>query len=359
MSGNIVKEDIESICSEPIPWEALKKDRILITGARSYIAGYIIKTLLKLNDDRGYHIKIFALCRNENLSKAHFGRICEREDFELVIRDVTEKFPEYIHADILIHAASPATPYAICHEPINVVKANVLGYFNVLDAAKMWDARQVMLFSSNAVYGGHTPDDGADEAYRGAVDFTEPCFAYRLSKQMCETLSAAKAREEGMDIRIVRPFIVFGPGVSLDQKKHFTDFLANALNNEDIILKSRGEAKRAFCYLSDAVKGFFYVLLKGEAGEAYNITSAKNVCTVKKLAETFAENCKGVSVAFDKGAKEEYLRSKDDISVGRNDKLKALGWRDETDLHTGVSRLIEWGRSGEKVFEGYDFGEEN
>ena len=266
MKNSIIEEDVDNICQEKLPWNELAHKKVFITGARSYIANYIIRTLCRLNDRMDNHTYIYALCRDREKSRRHFGDLLDRDDFKLVCQDVCMPIDDKYRSHILIHAASTANPKENSEKPTNVVLSNVQGFSNVLYAARNWKSEKVLLFSSGSVYGVDMPKSGAGEDYRGSVDFVDLKSCYRLSKQMSEMLGRAAIKEWDIDVRVARPFIVYGPGASYSSRKHFTDFLKNVLYGEDIELKSDGSAVRSFCYLKDTVKGIFYILLKGVNG---------------------------------------------------------------------------------------------
>ena len=342
MNHYIVKEDIESIANTDLPWENLKDCSVLITGANGYLATYIVYTLLYRNDYYKDNIKVYALCRNRDKAFAKFSDYLGREDFELVIQDVCESIDDKYRADYIIHAASPANPYVMHTQPIDVIRANVFGYDNLLRKVVEWGAAKMILLSSVAVYG---TSEGrsvlGDETYRGMIDFTDIKFNYGMCKQMCEMISAAYFQQYGVNICTVRPVIVYGPGMVFSQKKHVTDFIKNYLCDEDIILKSTGDVVRSFVYIKDAIKGCFAVLMKGEQNEVYNISTETNICSVKELANIFT--------GFEKKLKIEYQISEDEYLKSRflelkisNEKLRSLGWKEETSLKDGLWRTILW-----------------
>ena len=339
----IIREDIESVCKEELPWSKLKNKKILITGANGYLATYLVYSLIRLNDIYELNMQVFALCRNSDKAKKKFVEYMGRQDFCMVIQDVTNQIDDTYKADIIVHAASPASTYVWKQNPKSILDANIIGWTNVLECAKRWKCERVVLYSSSAVYGNETPQEGADEKYRTAIDFEDIDKCYYLSKQMCEMMAQVYVQQFDLDIVSLRPFNINGPGMGFSQRKCTTDFIKNYICGENIILRSQGTPIRDFCYLADTTKAFFYVLLKGEKGEAYNVCSEKGVCTIKELAEVFLTFDKKISIEFDipKEAN-SFLHTKTLSTNGSSAKLQKLGWRDETTLREGVWRTICW-----------------
>lgn len=343
----VINEDIENIVQKDLPWKDLTHKTLLITGANGYLATYMVYTLLKLNDMFQLDLKVIALCRNEQKAIGKFGEFQGRKDLELVIQDVTEDIDDHYRADYIIHAASPANAYAYEVNPYGVFSANVLGYHNLLSKYKKWGVEKILAFSSYVVYGDNIPQEGALESYRGIFDFTDVRHIYALSKQMCEMMSKVYVEKMNADISIVRPAIIYGPGMGYSQKKHITDFIKNYLFDDSIELKSTGEVVRSFLYITDAVLAFFMVLLCDKKKDVYNVCSEKSVCSVRELAEIFTTFDKNIGLSFNISAKESNVYLKPLIKSGilSNKKLRELGWEEETSLRDGLLKTINWAKN--------------
>ncbi len=259
--NNIVREDIENIINMKLEWGKLKGKNVLVTGATGYLAHYMILTMLMRNEMFDNQIGVIALCRSREKAKALYKDKFNRDDITFLFQDVTEdiNYPEKI--DFFIHMASPANPNAFTVSPWDVVSANINGFGKVLERAKKDMSERIMLFSSNAVYGMWSLENPPKETDDCVVQLDNSRDIYAISKLVCETM--AKEEQEYLDIVIVRPSVIYGPGAVASQKKHFTDFVMNCINREPIRLLSEGKVYRNILYILDAVAGFFYVLLKG------------------------------------------------------------------------------------------------
>lgn len=338
----IIEEDIDNICAETLPWEKLQGKTVLVTGASGFLATYLIYTLLKLNEKYDFDIKINALCRNEKKAEQKFGAAIKNGALKMLYQDVCSEIEDTYKSDIVIHAASPSTPYIVQKHPYQVFQANVLAYDKLLKKCQEWHTSDVLLFSSSAVYGYSTPLSGVSEDYREKIDFTNYKDVYCLSKQMLEMMTESIRNEMDCNFHIVRPFVVYGPGEVFSHKKCMTDFMKNCICEEDIVMKSSGDAMRSYIYIRDAIKAIFYILLKGDQ-KAYNIASEKNVCSIKELAELFCKINGNICVKHENAA-EEYLQTRSQAIAGKNDRLKELGWKEETSLEEGLKRTVQWAK---------------
>lgn len=340
----IIKEDIERIISEDLPWNMLEGQSILVTGASGVLGTYIVYTLMRLNEG-GKNIRVNALCRNRACAEVKFGEYLNNKNFNLLIQDVCDPIDDDYRSDFIIHAASPANPYICENDPYEVIRTNVFACDNLIKKSKIWNSKQFLLLSSSAVYGYKSPMEGISETYRGELNFTDCKSAYALSKQMCEMMIASKQNESDCIYKSVRPFVIYGPGEKVSHKKCLTDFTGNCVKNERIVLKSPGKAIRSYIYIADAICALFYVVMKGEGG-AYNISSEENVYSINEVADFFCHEGK-VEKFYDIDMETEYLQNTTSIMVGKNEKIKLLGWKEHISFQEGIHRMVEWANNGE------------
>ena len=160
---------------------------------------------------------------------------------------------------------------------------------------------------------------------------------------MAETMSICWHRQFGTPTRIVRPFHTYGPGMNLDDGRVFADFVADIIQTRDISVLSDGMAVRSFCYLADAVEGFFTVMLKGHDGRAYNIGNDKAEMSIMDLATCVAGLFpeKNISV-IQKPISSDSSSSRTEVSRVCPDisEMRALGWEPTTSIEDGFRRTI-------------------
>ena len=157
-------------------------------------------------------------------------------------------------------------------------------------------------------------------------------------------MSVAWGNQHDIYTNIVRPFHTYGPGLSLNDGRVFADFVSDIVSNRDIILKSDGNAKRTFCYISDTVSGILTVLLSGKKNEAYNIGNPETEITIKDLASILVNLFpkKELKVKFEINTQNiNYLKSSISRICPSIDKLKKLGWKPSVAIKEGFTRTIE------------------
>jgi UDP-glucuronate decarboxylase len=190
-----------------------------------------------------------------------------------------------------VHAASIASPTFYRLHPIETMDANVNGLRHLLDACVSLarDGRPVerlLFFSTSEIYGDPPAEQiPTPEDYRGNVSCTGPRACYDESKRYGETLCVNFAQCFNLPITIARPFNNYGPGLRLSDRRLVPDFARDVLNGHDIVMYSDGTPSRTFCYVADAVVGFYKILIKGGIARPYNIGASAPEVSVRQLAD--------------------------------------------------------------------------
>lgn len=297
-------------------------------------------TLAALNDLQSYNIKIVALVRDKNKIPMYLKG---RPDIIVLEQDVCERIMFNEKIDYIIHAASPASPKIMREKPVDTIMANTIGTFNTLKLAKKNNVQAYLYISSREVYG--EPYEGQekfDENTYGFVDPLLPRSCYPEGKKAAETMCVSFKEQYGLNVKIARPAHTYGPGMSIYDGRVQADFLKNVVNNENIIMKSKGEAVRTYTYISDVISGIFYVLLNSD-DVAYNMADENAKITIKGLAELL------VSLYPERGLKVEIQIDDDQkgcapfkLGIINSDKLKKLGWSPKISLEDGFRKTVEY-----------------
>lgn len=348
----IVDEDVTDIANSDLPWEKLKNKTVLITGANGYLPSYMVFTLLKRNDLYQDGIHVVALCRNEEKAKDRFAPMVRRDDLEFLIQDVCDPIQYEGNVDVVVHAASPSGPQVWSKNLVETMKANTVGLFNLLEFSHKRKVEEFLFFSSSAVYGDNKTTFQLQENDFGYSNCMETRFTYCEAKRAGEALCAAYYTQYGLPVKIIRPSIIFGPGISTNAGTAIGDFLFDIYKGQDILIKSDGKAVRAYLYLKDAAAGFLTVLLCGENGATYNIGSEKNVYSITELAELICNNIsKNTRYRMvNKNESKSFSTGINRVVVSASH-LKTLGWDERTSMLEAIKRTMETLEMG---FETYD-----
>lgn len=343
--NNIVQQDLKEIINkEEIPFQKLQNKSVLITGASGMLATYMVYTLMYLNEIKECNINVLALVRNKAKAENRFCDFLENKNFRILVQDVCEKIDEETKVDYIIHAAGNASPKFIINDPVGIIKANTLGTINVLEFAKKNEVKNILYTSTREVYG---KVDNAEEIYEdtmGVLEPTELRACYPESKRMSETILESYRVQYGIPYCTVRIAHSYGPGMAINEDgRVMSDFISDVVNNRNIVLKSTGTAKRAFCYITDAVSALFLVLLKGENGAAYNVANEKEEKEIREVASMLVQLKKGsdLKVVFDIPETQSAGYSKMGRVKLNTEKLEQLGWSANVYLQEGLERTVE------------------
>ncbi len=214
----------------------------------------------------------------ENL--AHLNRVAR---FSLHELDIVQPVPALSAIDRIYHLASPASPEGYRGHPIETHLTNALGTYHLLELAKSTGAR-FLLTSTSEVY-GDPQEHPQKETYRGYVNPVGPRSCYDESKRFAESLTMEYYRIYDQNIRIVRLFNTYGTRMDINDGRAIPNLLSQALRNEPLTLYDGGERTRAFCYVSDTVRGIIAVMEAAQAkGEVVNLGNPDER-TIRSLAE--------------------------------------------------------------------------
>lgn len=335
----ILKKDFDHIFERyKLDLEAIKNQHVLITGVNGMIANYLANFLSYLNSQHNFGITLTGLAK-----KLPQNRV---PDVNYLVGNVCDfNFQEHTF-DHIIHSASLASPIYYGSNPIETSLPNVEGTINLLRRSESLMLKSFVFLSSSEVYGTFRGNkSGIDEAEYGTVDPMNQRSCYAESKRMGENLCVSWFHQKKIPVKIIRPFHTYGPGLRKDDGRVFADFIYSILDKKDIVLNSRGEAKRAFCYLSDAVGGILLVMLKGKSGEAYNLGNPYEEWSIFEAAvkATQAYPDRNLKVTINENyIGSGYLKSKVLRNCPAIKKIQSLGWTPNVSLLEGFRRTVQF-----------------
>lgn len=331
----IYREALERV----IPEIPIKDSRILVTGASGLIGSCLID-LLMLANSYGRNFIVYALGRNKVKLKKRFSAFEGSGSLHFIEQDIQAPLDSSMQFDYIVHGASNADPRNYALYPAETMLVSVVGAKNILNYCKEHLSTRAIMLSTFEVY-GNADKNIYQEEDAGVINQNMIRSCYPESKRCVELLARCYVEEYGVNAVIGRLCSIYGPTMLKDDSKAHAQFIRNALRGEDIVLKSKGEQLRTYCYVIDAVMGVLCVLGKGIVGEAYNISNEKSIVTIAEVAKIVAEIA-GTKVVFDIPDEiEKKGFSKPQNCVLDNHKLLSLKWKGVYDIKTGLKECIE------------------
>lgn len=322
-------------------FENMKNKNIFITGSSGLVCSALIDSLMFLNENCNYQTHIWAIFVSEDDYIQRFPSYLNNPYFHPLVHDIFNPFDAELVPDFMIHAASFTHPRLYAEMPVETMKLNLLGTINALEFAKKNLNCKSLFLSTMEIYGENEAKDIYAEDDYGYINIMTQRACYPVSKRAAETMCCCYAKEYNMNVMTARLGYIYGPTVQLSSSKADVQFLNNALNNEDIVMKSNGEQKRSYCYVLDVVSALVTILCKGVSAETYNIANDMgNVC-LKDVAEIYAK-LSGVNLKFELPSENEQKG----FSIVKNStlsskKIEALGWQAKFSFIDGFSHTYQ------------------
>ncbi len=347
--NRVLERDLEEVYKRIHDWDKLKGKSILLTGPYGMLASYIVWLIIYLNDNKGYNIKLIAAGRSSERFYGKFGEEGRKPYIEFIESELDSPIEYAGKVDYIIHAASFASPnyYEVC--PVDVIRPNVMGTFNLLKLAAEKSVEGFLYFSSADIYGKVQTTGKVTESDCGVLDTLDIHNCYSESKRMGETLCKAFAVQYGVPVKMVRIWHTYAPTMNIEKDPRvFASFVSNIVKNENIEMKSDGSGRRCFCYITDALAAYMTVLLKGNVGEAYNVCNEGAFVSILELADILVNlfperGLKVIRKERDKNeAYSENVLLKNAVVIPSSEKLQALGWKPEVTIQDGFRRVIEY-----------------
>ena len=319
----------------------LFKSKIFITGVTGMLCSSVADLLLWMNREHGAGIHLIFAGRSQEKMRNRFAPFEEQKDFEFFPYEATKAQIEDFSADYIIHGAGNGDPKNIAKHPVEIMTANFIGLHTLLKMAQRKDVKRVLYISSSEVYGRKEGNEPYREDDYGFLDILNPRACYPNSKRAAETLCVAYGAEYDVDTVIVRPGHIYGPTIKPDDSRASAQFINEATQGKDILMKSEGTQLRSYCYTLDCASAVLTALLHGERGEAYNISNHDSIVSIRDIAEAVAREA-GVKVTFECATDQEKrsYNLMDNSSLDAT-KLEQLGWRAEFGLSAGIRRSVQ------------------
>jgi len=307
---------------------ALRK-RILVTGGAGFLGSHLCERLLNDGHD------VICLDNFFTGTRDNIQHLLGNPRFEVLRHDVTQ--PLYVEVDEIYNLACPASPPHYQHDPIHTMKTSVLGAMNMLGLARRTGAK-IFQASTSEVYGD--PEiHPQPESYWGHVNPNGIRSCYDEGKRCAETLFFDYQRQHGVKIKVARIFNTYGPRMHPNDGRVVSNFILQALKNEDITVYGAGQQTRSFCYVDDLIEVFVRLMNSPDDVTGPVNTGNPGEFTILELAEKVIKLTGSKSRLVHKPLPQDDPRQRQpDITLAR----QVLGWEPEVKLEQGLQPTIAY-----------------
>lgn len=305
--------------------------KVLVTGGAGFLGSHLCDRLIERGDE--------VLCV-DNLftgTKANIAHLLSHPRFEFLRHDVT--FPLYVEVDEIYNLACPASPVHYQFDPVQTTKTSVMGAINMLGLAKRVKAK-ILQASTSEVYGDLEIHPQV-ESYKGSVNPIGIRACYDEGKRCAETLFFDYYRQHKLRIKVMRIFNTYGARMHPNDGRVVSNFIIQALKEEDITIYGDGKQTRSFCYCDDLISGMIALMdSSDEFIGPVNIGNPKEF-TMLELAQNVLELTKSKSkIIFLPLPQDDPKQRQPDISLAK----QKLNWTPKVELRDGLSKTIEYFR---------------
>ena len=304
----------------------------MVTGGAGFLGSFLCERLLAENCD------VACVDNFYTGTKRNIVHLLNNPYFELIRHDIT--FPLYLEVDEIYNFACPASPIHYQNDPVQTTKVNVHGSINMLGLAKRTKAK-ILQASTSEVYGDPTVHPQT-EGYWGNVNCIGIRSCYDEGKRCAETLFFDYYRQHKLNIRVVRIFNTYGPRMHPNDGRVVSNFILQALRNEDLTVYGDGNQTRSFCYVDDMIEGVIRMMNAPD-----DFTGPVNLGNpveyrILELAEKIVRLTKSRSkIVFKPLPEDDPQQRKPDIEMAK----AKLQWQPKKQLEDGLEQTIDYFRS--------------
>jgi UDP-glucuronate decarboxylase len=309
-----------------------RRSRSIVTGGAGFLGSHLCERLLQEGHD--------VLCVDNFFTgvRENIIHLMSNPHFELMRHDIT--FPLHVEADEIYNLACPASPIHYQLDPVQTTKTSVIGAINMLGLAKRLRAR-ILQASTSEVYGDPETHPQPEE-YWGHVNTIGPRACYDEGKRCAETLFFDYYRQHALDIKVARIFNTYGPRMHPSDGRVVSNFIVQALRNEQITIFGSGLQTRSFCYVDELVDGLIKLM-----NSPRDFTGPVNLgnpveFTMIELAQKVIDLCGSASeLTFQPLPQDDPRQRQPDIRLA----IEKLGWTPSITLEQGLLKTIEYFRA--------------
>jgi len=345
-SNRVIRADIQALSEELGGVLApLAGTTLLVTGGSGFLCSYALETIAWANEAvLSSPCRVISMDNLQTGIETRVAHLADRHEFRFIHHDVSKPLSLDRRVDWIIHGAGIASPTFYRKYPLETVDVNVGGTRQMLELARRDAVRSMVYISTSEIYGDPDPRFiPTTEDYRGNVSCTGPRACYDESKRMAETLCGIYRNLYNSPVKVIRPFNVYGPGQRLDDRRVVPDLISAALDRRPLILYSDGRASRSFCYVSDAIRALFLILLSNCDGEAFNVGNDEREISMLDFARevTRVAGPPQLEVIHEASKDPQYLTDNPQRRCPDLTKLRTrFNWKPNVGLTEGLRRTL-------------------
>lgn len=302
--------------------------RILITGVAGFIGSHLGLVLLKEGHE------VLGVDNLVTGQKNNLESLEKYMNFEFLRHDVT--IPLFVEVDGIINLACPASPVHYKKDPVQTMKTSVVGAINLLGLAKRLKV-PILQASTSEIYGDPLVSPQI-ESYWGNVNPLGSRSCYDEGKRAAETLFQDYRKQFGLNTKIIRIFNTYGPHMAINDGRVVSNFINQAIRNQDITIYGKGVQTRSFCYVTDTVDGILKAFFIDYDGSPVNIGNPEEI-TINQLANEILEHTKSKSsIKYYEVSEDDPVTRKPEISKARS----VLDWYPKISRSDGLINTIDY-----------------
>jgi len=306
-----------------------KQKRILITGGAGFLGSHLCDLLVAEGND------VICLDNFFTGTKKNIVNLLEKSNFELIRHDLVQ--PIFVEVDEIYNLACPASPIHYQYNPVKTVKTSVMGAIHMLGLAKRVQAK-ILQASTSEVYGNPMVHPQKEE-YWGNVNTIGPRSCYDEGKRCSETLFFDYHRQNQVNIRVVRIFNTYGPRMHPNDGRVVSNFIVQALTNQDITVFGDGSQTRSFCYVDDMVEGLVRMMKAPDDFIGPVNLGNPMEFSILELAQKIIRITQSKSkIVFKPLPQDDPLQRRPDIGLAK----KKLQWQPLIELNEGLGKTVEY-----------------
>lgn len=344
---NFTYEDCKRSCTDTEVFSALKDQAIFVAGGTGFMGKWIAEIVAYINDTQHFNITLYLLGRDISRFKEEVPHLAQKSFIHLIEQDVRNIHDLPANVNYIINAAGSPDNREHVSQPLRTVETFYRGTLAILDAAsRLPDLKKIVHISSHTVYGKNESESLIKENFSGVLEANNINQTYAESKRITETLCSIYKSNFKLPILVLRPFAFIGPYQGLEKPWAINNFIRDSILGGPIRIFGNGLTFRSYLYASDMANWILKALVKGQAGETYNLGSNDGISLddlAKKVRGLINNNIEILS----RSSRENYTslsRLVPDISKIS----KALEVEQTYHLDASIQRTIAWNQLNRK-----------